>query len=387
LDIIPCLDDISTRPDELFAPGSLVNVGPVSVATGGAVPNTGIAIYRLGVQPRLIGKLGDDPLGRLVLDILRGHHPSLADHMIVSPGEHTSYSIVISPPGLDRTFLHYPGANDTFAADEVPYEHIAGARLFHFGYPPLMRRMFCDGGHELAAMLRRVRELGTPVSLDMSQPDVAAEAGRADWQALLPRVLPHVDIFLPSLDETLLMLDRPAFDRRQKEGRIGGAGSVVDAALLRRTADRLLAMGTAIVALKLGDQGLYLRTSPERARLAAVPGTLGLETPEWVGRELLAPCFDVPVAGATGSGDCTIAGFLAALLHGQNPADAMRSSVAVGAFSVQAPDATSGVPDWAQVQRRLQSDWPQRPMDISLDDWTRDGRTGLWHSPSDGCSQ
>ncbi|HOI56715.1 MAG TPA: carbohydrate kinase family protein, partial [Phycisphaerae bacterium] len=119
LDIIPCLDGIAVRSGRLFAPGALVNVGPASVATGGAVPNTGVALYRLGLMPRLIGKLGDDPLGQLVLDILRNHHLSLADHMIVAPGEHTSYSLVISPPGVDRTFLHYPGVNDTFAADEV----------------------------------------------------------------------------------------------------------------------------------------------------------------------------------------------------------------------------------------------------------------------------
>ncbi|NLX57863.1 MAG: carbohydrate kinase family protein [Phycisphaerae bacterium] len=383
LDIIPCLDGIAVRSGRLFAPGALVNVGPASVATGGAVPNTGVALYRLGLMPRLIGKLGDDPLGQLVLDILRNHHLSLADHMIVAPGEHTSYSLVISPPGVDRTFLHYPGVNDTFAADEVPYDRIAGSRLFHFGYPPLMGRMFCDGGHELAAMLRRVRDRAVAVSLDMSQPDVAAEAGRADWLALLNRVLPHVDIYLPSLDETLLMLDRPAFDRRQKEGRIGGPGSVVDGGLLHRTADRLLAMGAAVVALKLGDQGLYLRTSPDRSRLAVVPGRLGLDSPEWVGREVLAPCFDVRVAGTTGSGDCTIAGFLAALLAGQSPTDAVRSSVAVGAFSVQAPDATSGVPDWDRVQRQLASDWRQRPVSIQLDGWTHDNRTGLWHSPAD----
>ncbi|HOI55057.1 MAG TPA: PfkB family carbohydrate kinase, partial [Phycisphaerae bacterium] len=265
----------------------------------------------------------------------------------------------------------------------VPYDRIAGSRLFHFGYPPLMRRMFCDGGHELASMLRRVRDRAVAVSLDMSQPDVAAEAGRADWLALLNRVLPHVDIYLPSLDETLLMLDRPTFDRRQKEGRIGGPGSVVDGGLLRRTADRLLAMGAAVVALKLGDQGLYLRTSPDRSRLAVVPGRLGLDSPEWVGREVLAPCFDVRVAGTTGSGDCTIAGFLAALLAGQSPTDAVRSSVAVGAFSVQAPDATSGVPDWDRVQRQLASAWRQRPVSIQLDGWTHDNRTGLWHSPAD----
>ena len=66
--------------------------------------------------------------------------------MIVSDPEVTSYTIVISPPGHDRSFLHCPGANETFTAADVPYEQLAGVRLFHFGYPPLMPRMYADGG-------------------------------------------------------------------------------------------------------------------------------------------------------------------------------------------------------------------------------------------------
>jgi len=37
------------------------------------------------------------------------------------------------------------------------------------------------------------------------------------------------------------------------------------------------------------------------------------------GREILAPCFEVDVAGTTGSGDCAVAGLLASLLRGLRP--------------------------------------------------------------------
>jgi len=43
----------------------------------------------------------------------------------------------------------------------------------------------------------------------------------------------------------------------------------------------------------------------------------------WAGVELWAPCFKVAVAGTTGSGDATIAGFLAGLLRDLPAAQAL----------------------------------------------------------------
>ena len=81
----------------------------------------------------------------------------LADGMLIAAGEHSSYTLIFSSPGVDRAFLHYPGPNDTFCAADVSDEALTGARIFHFGYPPLMRRMFLDAGSELATLFRRAR--------------------------------------------------------------------------------------------------------------------------------------------------------------------------------------------------------------------------------------
>jgi sugar/nucleoside kinase (ribokinase family) len=47
-------------------PGGLVEIGPATLATGGCVANTGRALHRLGISTRLLGKIGDDPLGGIV---------------------------------------------------------------------------------------------------------------------------------------------------------------------------------------------------------------------------------------------------------------------------------------------------------------------------------
>ncbi len=89
----------------------------------------------------------------------------------------------------------------------------------------------------------------------------------------------------------------------------------------------------------------------------------------WSRQELVAPCFDVKVAGTTGSGDCTAAGFLASLLSGHLPAAAATRAVAVGACNVESPDATSGVIAWDEVEKRLESGWARRRGSITLEGW------------------
>jgi sugar/nucleoside kinase (ribokinase family) len=381
LDIIPTFGLRTNQAETLLAPGKLVTVGPAVTATGGAVSNVGLALHRLGVPVRLIGKVGDDLFGRAVLDVLRRRDPRLAEGMIVAAGESTSYSVVINEPGRDRIFLHAPGANHTFAAADVATGALEGLGVLHFGYPPLMRRMYADGGRELADLMRRAKARGVTTTLDMAWPDPDSEAGQVNWPQLLEQVLPHVDCFLPSLDETVAMLDRPLLD---------AAGSAEDRAaarvagpLLSALGERLLEMGVAVVALKLGDQGLYLRTTADAARLEAMGACQPATTAAWRGRELVAPCFQVAVAGTTGAGDCTIAGFLAGLLDGMRAEAVVTSAVAVGACGVEQVDATTGIPDWATLQVRISHGWERRPVVFPLPGWQWDDAHGLWRGPHD----
>lgn len=375
LDIIPTFDPNQARSG-MPAPGKLVSVGPAALSTGGAVSNTGLALHRLGITTRLMGKIGDDLFGHAILDVLRSRDPALAAGMIVSASP-SSYTVVISPPGVDRSFLHCPGANDTFGADDVATGQVADATIFHFGYPPIMARMHANGGAELVELLRRVKTAGVITSLDMAHVDVDAPAGRVDWADLLRRTLPYVDFFLPSLDEAFFMLDRQRC--QSVSAALGDVGLAVygGGALLDELSDRLLAMGVAVVGLKLGDQGIYLRTTHDAARLAQ----LGLD-PAWHGRELLAPTFQVQVVGTTGAGDCAIAGFLAALLRGYGPEAALTAAVGAGACNVEVADAISGIPTWDDLQARIADGWPRLPLHIALDGWVQQP-AGLWTGPHD----
>ncbi len=363
LDIIPHIPRVNLQTS--LKPGVVIEIGPAIMATGGLVSNTGRTLHRLGIPTQLMAKVGDDEFGRIILNLLADDDPALAQDMIVAPGETSSYTVVISPQDIDRAFLHCPGANHTFEAADVPYDRLRGARLFHFGYPQMMRCMYADDGAQLVDMFRRAKEAGVITSLDMAMPDPNGPSGQVNWRRVLERTLPYVDIFLPSLDELLFML------RRYVPPPPLPADSIIT-----DVAAEMLGMGTKIMVLKLGSRGLYLRVGPDGAPFLGDGG--------WRNRELWAPCFQAePLVGTTGAGDATIAGFLAAILRGQPVEAALTSAVAVGACNVEAADALSGVRPWAETQDRIRAGWARMSVTIDVAGWAWNADHALWVGPYD----
>jgi sugar/nucleoside kinase (ribokinase family) len=347
LDIIPDLSDhLKGQFDAAFQPGKLVHAGPANLFPGGAVANTGLALDRLGLRTQLIGKTGNDALGRVLRQLVTDHGEDLGKGIIAAATSSTSYTIVISSPESDRRFLHHPGANDDFISEDITEEMVRDARLFHFGYPPLMRNMYLEDGQQLAELLQRVKKLGLTTSLDMAYPDPLSEAGKADWSSILHNTLPYVDLFVPSFDEIVFMLyhkmDLP-----------------LSAETLTRVSGELMGMGAKMVLLKLGDRGLYLRTGSAE-RMSRLGRAMPKESERWCDFEAWLPCFKVNVAGTTGSGDVTIAGFLASLLKSLAPEDALQTALAVGACNVEAIDALSGLRSWEETQQRIATGWEKR---------------------------
>jgi sugar/nucleoside kinase (ribokinase family) len=378
LDMIPDLTDISEdRVAQAFLPGRLTEVGPATFGTGGPVSNTGLALTKLGIETRLMGKVGDDVLGQVIKEIVGSYGPGPASGMVVDERVSTSYTIVLSPPGVDRFFLHYTGANDTFSADDVRYERLSQARLFHFGYPPIMRLMYENDGAELTEVFRRAKETGVTTSLDMALPDPSSAAGRANWVTIIESTLPYVDVFLPSIEEILYMLHREIYDELYQAANGPHFLPLITPQLLSETSRKLLQMGVKIVALKLGDRGFYLRTAGLRSIEALGPARPS-DPAAWADKELWAPCFEVDVVGTAGSGDATIAGFLSGLLRDMSPEEAVTAAVAVGACNVEAADTLSGVRPWNETLKRVASDWERHRLDLDAQGWSFNEEHQLW---------
>lgn len=378
-----CLDVIPTfyAGDDLPKPGQLSLVGSPILSTGGSVSNTGLALHHLGIETQLMGKVGDDVFGRVVLDLVKSRNSKLADGIIKAPGETTSYTVVLSLPNRDRSFLHCPGANDTFRSVDLKMDRISHTRLFHFGYPPLMAQMYTKDGLELVEIFRKVKHLGVTTSLDMVMIDPHSPAGKANWEAILQSVLPYVDIFLPSIEEILLLLGRSAdkdvwVDQNSR-------GDRLHMSFLRETADLLLGWGTKVVVFKMGQLGIYMRTAKLECLTdfgAAAPSNLVA----WANRELWSPIFQIDrFGGTTGAGDSAIAGFIAALLRDKTPEETLMFACATGACNVEASDALSGLKKWDETWARIAGGWARIPLNFNEPGWQIDSSTQLWLGPFD----
>ena len=382
VDITPELDSSHANVSAIVSPGRLTHVGPARLSLGGAVANTGLALHRLGAKTALRSLIGNDWLGEVLLATLQRRDPLLAKYIRVADGQASSYTIVISPPQVDRAFLHCPGANDLFVAEDLDLDLIRQARWLHFGYPPLMRGVFVDGGFALASQFDRIQQAGVLISLDMAMPDANAVSGQVNWRNWLATVLPKVDLFAPSFDEILWMLQRDRFDQLAHRANGANLASVAGGETLSNLAGELLALGVPIVAIKLGDQGLYLQTASDPSKIAGRAPTESIVEDEWWGREFLVPCFQVPVVGTTGAGDSTVAGLLMAILRHQSIEHAMLSAVRVGAWRVQSRDAEQGIPPWERLATNQAADWRQLAPTLGLQGWSRTD-TGVYVGPHD----
>lgn len=358
-----CLDITPVFPEkkvsqlgEILSPGKLIQMGEADVHTGGAVANTGLAMKILGADVTLMGKIGKDAFGDMVCNILKQYN--VQGGMIVSETESTSYSVILAVPGIDRIFLHNPGANHTFRASDIPQEALDEAALFHFGYPPLMRSMYEADGEELVRIMKRAKEAGAATSLDMAAVDPDSEAGRADWEKILERVIPYVDFFVPSVEELCYMLDKKRFEEWQERAAGRDITEILDIGKdVKPLADQCMNFGAKVLLIKCGAPGMYYRTA-ERRQLLKAGARVELDLSGWADKEGFEKSY-VPerILSGTGAGDTSIAAFLTAMLEGYPLEQVLHLAAGTGASCVAAYDALSGLKSFEGLEEKISAGW------------------------------
>lgn len=307
-----CVDVIPDLPAGAgIAPGELVEVGAARVSLGGCVGNTGLDLVALGAEVRLAATIGDDALGRLVVD--QFDERGLATTGLAQVEDlATSYSVIIEIDGRDRAIWHHPGANSSFNGASV---HVEDADLVHIGYPTLLPGLLAFGAAPLIGLLRRSRAVGVTTSVDLAVLDPASPTAQIDWQALFAATLPLVDLFTPSVDDLVSAL-APGGDR-SLEAAAWYAEWAVDS-------------GVAVAAVSAGEAGTALAVAG-RARLQDA-GRAFASLGHWAGARHRAPAIRPEVMVTTnGAGDALSAGLIHAITTAAAPADALRFASATAA--------------------------------------------------------
>ena len=295
-------------------PGTLRQVGPVTIALGGAVANTGRVLAVLGTPVVGWGAVGSDDLGAIIRSHL-GRVPGFAfQAQTVAAG--SSYTIVLEPPDVDRAFWNYPGANAELDLTAVTLD---GIDLLHFGYPSLMPGVCADRGAALVGLFGRARAAGVATSLDLAWIDPQSDAGEVDWTDFLERILPVTDILCPSYDDLACVFDLPAgFD----------AAAAADAIEL------LIGRGAGIVMVTAGAHGILLGAG-EGTRLSRL-ASCGFRPDDWSGARFQVPARTLSrVSTTTGAGDAATAGLLHGLRSGLGPRAAVEFAADVAAAVIE----------------------------------------------------
>ncbi len=357
IDITPAIPDSGCRRiEEVLTPGKLVQVGRASLSVGGSVSNTGLGLKVLGADVSLMGKIGKDSFGEAIINEYRKYDAE--DGLIVQDQDATSYSVVVAIPGIDRIFLHHSGANDTFCDADIPWDKVRGSALFHFGYPPIMKKTYENEGEELIRILTHARQAQAATSLDLAAVDPHSDAGRQDWRKILTKALPLVDIFCPSIEELCYMLDQERFALWKKRAGGRDVTTILDVDQdIRPLAQECMDLGCKIVFLKCGAPGMYLKTADEET-LSLITDAMELDPGIWADRDFFERSY-VPekILSGTGAGDTSIAAFLKAVLDGYDPETTMHLAAGTGASCVESYSAIGGLRSFEELLKKMEEGW------------------------------
>ncbi|HKT95465.1 MAG TPA: sugar kinase [Paraburkholderia sp.] len=274
---------------------------------GGDTSNFAIAAARQGAHTGFVSAVGDDQFGRLLLDLWTREGVDTSMVRVDTGAPTGVYFVSHGPDGHAFDYLRKGSAASRYAAGDLPLATLAAARVLHLsGISVAIGEATCDAAF---AAIEHARANGVQVSFDTNLRLKLWPLARA--RAVMTEVLRATDICLPSWDDVAVLTgldDRDAI------------------------VDRLLSLGSRVVALKLGKEGAYVATPHER-RL--VPGRV------------------VAAVDATGAGDCFGGAFVARLVAGDDPFAAAHYANAAAALSTLGYGAVAPIPHRDDVERML----------------------------------
>jgi len=301
-------DIVVSDPDPVPVFGEVERlVGAVRLTVGSSSAIFACGAARLGLRVAFAGVVGDDALGRFMLDELaaRGIDTTACS---VDPSRPTGATVILSS-GTDRAMLTALGTIDALDVDAIPREAVKRAGHVHSGAYFLQG----TGRRRLPALFAAARDRGQTTSFDTNW-DPSGQ-----WGDDVLELLQVSDVFLPNAAEAR---------------RIAGVDDVDAAALaLARTGMAGRSDGGPTVVVKLGADG---------ALAARADGTV-----------LRVPAMPIDPVDTTGAGDSFDAGFLRAWLDGAEIRDCLELGAVCGAMSTRAAGGVDAQPTLAEARAAL----------------------------------
>ncbi len=274
-------------------------VREIGLAPGGDAANQAIMLARLGCEPVLISRIGNDESGAYVLNRLQEHGVNIS-HIVRDDERPTAAAVVLIDTQGERHILSAAGAHAHLCQADVNMQAIRAAQALSicslFSLPILE-----DNG--LVEILRDAKSHGVLIFADMGTDK------RNQKLAGIRPFLPYIDYFVPS-----------EYDAQQLTGQTDH----------RVICDTLQEAGAKHVLLKLGAKGCYIH-----------------DTKEYV------PALSVSAVDTTGAGDCFVAAFLYSLLSGSDIRLSARYACTAASLSTLYMGANTAPIDDALVRQHM----------------------------------
>ena len=244
---------------------------------GGQAANTAVALARMGFRCGYLGKVGDDPMGDLLLESLEG-----VDKSHVQRGGDSGLCLCILDEDGERANAVFPGCNDTISLDDSDVDYVKASKILHI-------TSFCSEEIlDLQEWLLR-RDIGN-VMVTFDPGEIYSRLGISRLQ----KVLGCTRILFATVEELELMTGKEPLE----------------------SAEDIMKLGTEMVVCKKGAQGSEIITGEGVINIA----TASAKT----------------VVDKTGAGDVYAAGFIAGFLMKQPLETCGRLASEAAALSISA---------------------------------------------------
>jgi ribokinase len=284
-------------------PGETISGEDLQIIPGGKGANQAVAAARQGVDVAIVGRVGSDSFGPLLVENLKSNHVDTS-HMLTTESATGTAIIVVDANGQNSIVLS-PGANGKVTPQDVDSAPDAKILLLQFEIP-------MDAVLHAA---KRYKAQGTTVVLNP-----------APARQIPADLLAQTDFLVPNESELTLLTDMPVTDIKSAE----------------KAAKELLKRRVKTVIVTLGEKGALIVSNTEVTHIDT---------------------FKVNVVDTTAAGDAFIGGFaaklleLASLLESQEQThilqNAVRYGCACGALAATKFGAQPSLPTKEEVENFL----------------------------------
>jgi 2-dehydro-3-deoxygluconokinase len=284
--------------------GPLTPGASATFSFAGAESNVSIGLSRLGLRVAMLGRVGDDLMGRVIGEGLRAEGVDLSG-LVVDEEAPTGFMVRYHRTA-DRIIASYHrsgSAGSRLGREDVDESLVRSAEVLHTTGITLALSPSAREAVEHAVGL--ARPAGVTVSLDVNYRSMLWS--RQEAAATLRSLIGRVDVVFGGEEELRLLTDETAPE------------AVVAA---------VRELGPVEVVLKRGSRGAVALAGTETVAVPAVP---------------------VSRVDPVGAGDAFVAGYLSARLEGLDLAGRLRRGAVCGAVAVSVPGDWEGLPRRAEL--------------------------------------